>query len=107
MDLNCPPVEVIKVLLYLKKYINVKDPIHQDMNILESQLKECIHVRVPVDLLRQSLPVWPGAESSERRKECAALACVWSGLVPFARKLQAHQAWKEIDFLCQSAMYAS
>lgn len=27
-----------------------------------------------------------------------ALACMWSGLVLFARKFQAHQAWKEIRF---------
>lgn len=28
-------VEAIKVLLYLKKYINLKDPAHQYMNVLE------------------------------------------------------------------------
>lgn len=44
----------------------------------------------------------PRTESSEKIKalEYAALACVWSGrsLVPFSRKPQAHQAWKEINF---------
>lgn len=37
-------------------------------------------------------------QSSERKKECAALACTWSGLVPFSRKLQAHQVGRKYIF---------
>lgn len=53
--------------------------------------------------LVQVIPAYLGQEQSPVRKmKYAALVCMWPGLVPFTRKLQALQAWKEIDFFYAS-----
>lgn len=66
-----------------------------------------VHVHLP----RQSLCVW--AENRVERENTGPGVCstgwyvVRQELCSFSRKLQAHQAWKEIHFLCQSATYTS
>lgn len=112
IDLNCPTVEAIEVLTYLKKYVSLEDPAHQHVNVLE-----IVFLCSKSVLTCRSVCTCPGnprlgrEQSGERKKalECEALAGIWSGrsFVPSSRKLQAHQTWKEIHFLCQSATYTS
>lgn len=77
IDLNCPTVEAIKVLTYLKKYVSLEDPAHQHVNVLE-----IVFLCSKSVLTCRSVCTCPGnprlgrEQSGERKKalECAALA---------------------------------